>query len=222
MWLANRVFPESNTLLMKPASFKVILVSSLCIILVWSAIDPYEYFTWFLEVAPVLIALPVLLLTGKRFEFTALIYGLLWIHAVILIIGGHYTYARMPLFDWLRDVFDLGRNHYDRLGHLAQGFIPAMVTREVLLRNRVVQPGGWLFFLTTCVVVAISAAYELIEWAVARGTGSAATDFLGTQGDVWDTQTDMFLALVGALLAQVLLKGIHNRAMHDLESSSQF
>ncbi len=206
---------------MKPVSFKVMLVASLLIVLAWSAVRPYEYFTWFLEVAPVLIALPVLFLTAKRFEFTALVYGLLWVHAVILIIGGHYTYARMPLFDWFRDVFDLGRNHYDRLGHLAQGFVPVMVTREVLLRNRILKEGGWLFFLATCVVLAISAAYELMEWAVALGTGSAATDFLGTQGDVWDTQTDMFLALVGALSAQLLLRGIHNRAMQDLESPSR-
>ncbi len=157
------------------------------LVLLWSGIAPKDRFTWFLEVAPVLIALPLLILSRHAFPLTSLAYGLLALHGVILMIGGHYTYAEMPLFNWLRDSFDLARNHYDRLGHIAQGFIPAIVAREILLRRSPLQPGKWLFFLTTCFCLAFSAFYEMIEWWVAVGSGDDAVAFLATQGDVWDT-----------------------------------
>jgi putative membrane protein len=186
------------------------------VILVWSGIEPRDRLTWFLEVAPVLIGLPLLLLTGRRFAFTPLGYGLMAVHGVILMVGGHYTYAEMPLFNWLRDVLELSRNHYDRVGHVAQGFIPAIVAREILLRTSPLEPGRWLFFLVTCVCLAISAVYEMIEWRVAVASGDAAVAFLATQGDVWDTQWDMFLALLGALSSQLLLGRRHDRQLARL------
>jgi putative membrane protein len=172
------------------------------LVLAWSGYQPHDYFTWVLEVTPVLIALPVLIMTRKSFPLTPLSYFLIAVHATILMIGGHYTYAEVPLFNWLRDTFDLTRNHYDRLGHLAQGFVPAMIAREILLRKTSLQAGKMLFFLVTCVCLAISASYELIEWMVADMSGSDAVAFLATQGDVWDTQKDMLMALIGSVLAQ--------------------
>jgi len=186
------------------------------LVLAWSGYQPKDTFTWFLEVLPVLIALPLLLLTGRSFPLTPLVYALLTLHGVILMIGGHYTYAEMPLFNWLRDTFELSRNHYDRLGHVAQGFIPAIVTREILLRRSPLKPGKWLFFLTTMVCLAISAFYEMIEWWVAVGSGDEAVAFLATQGDVWDTQWDMFLALCGALSSQLLLGRRHDRQLAEI------
>ena len=185
-------------------------------VLVWSGIAPKDRFTWFLEVAPVLIALPLLLATHRRFPFTPLAYALMAVHAVILMVGGHYTYAEMPLFNWLRDLLDLSRNHYDRLGHIAQGFIPAIVAREILLRRSPLRPGKWLFFLVASVCLAISACYELIEWWVAVASGDEAVAFLATQGDVWDTQWDMFLALLGALSSLLLLSRWHDRQLLEL------
>jgi len=187
------------------------------IVLAWSGIAPKDRLTWFLEVAPVLIALPLLLATYPRFPFTPLAYALMAVHAVILMVGGHYTYAEMPLFNWLRDAFDLSRNHYDRFGHIAQGFIPAIVAREILLRRSPLRPGKWLFFLVTSVCLAISACYEMIEWRVAVASGDEAVAFLATQGDVWDTQWDMFLALLGALSSQLLLSRWHDRQLASLE-----
>ncbi len=182
----------------------------------WSAWQPRDVFTWWLEVAPVLIGLPILVATYQRFPLSRLVYGLLLVHAVILLVGGHYTYAEMPVFSWLRDEFGLARNYYDRLGHVAQGFIPAILTREILLRTSPLRPGKWLFFLVTCVCLAISACYEFLEWWVAEASGSDAVAFLATQGDVWDTQWDMFLALLGAMAAQVLLAKRHDRSMAAL------
>jgi len=182
-------------------------------VLLWSGIAPKDRFTWFLEVAPVLIALPLLLLTRARFPLTPLAYVAIALHAVILMVGGHYTYAEMPLFNWLRDSFDLARNHYDRVGHIAQGFFPALVAREILIRRSPLKPGAWLFFLTTCFCLAFSAFYEMIEWWVAISSGDDAVAFLATQGDVWDTQWDMFLALLGALSAQLLLSKPHDRQL---------
>jgi len=187
-------------------------------VLVWSGIAPKDRFTWFLEVAPVLIVLPLLLATRRHFPFTSLAYALLAVHAVILMVGGHYTYAEMPLFNWLRDALELSRNHYDRLGHIAQGFIPAIVAREILLRRSPLSPGKWLFFLVTSVCLAFSACYEMIEWWVAIGSGDEAVAFLATQGDVWDTQWDMFLALLGALSSQLLLRRRHDRQLAILLS----
>ena len=182
-------------------------------LLVVSGIGPTDRFTWWLEVAPILLALPVLLLTARRFPLTPLAYRLIFVHALILMLGGHYTYAEVPLGFWVRDLLGLARNHYDRLGHVAQGFVPAILVREVLRRRIPVVSRGWLFFFVTCVVLAISAAYELLEWVAAITTGSAAMAFLGTQGDVWDTQWDMFLALCGAIAAQLLLSRRHDREL---------
>jgi putative membrane protein len=195
------------------AVLPVTLLASLAAILLWSAIRPHDYFTWFLEVAPVLIGVPILVATRRRFRFTTLAYVLMWLHAIVLIVGGHYTYAEVPPGHWVRDAFDLSRNHYDRVGHFMQGFVPAIVAREILVRRSPLEPGRWLFFLVTCVCLAISAAYELIEFGVAVGTGEAAEAFLGTQGDVWDTQIDMVLALVGAVAAQLLLGRTHDRQL---------
>ncbi len=189
------------------------LLMSLTALLVWSAIRPHDYFTWLLEVAPVLIGVPILVAIRKRFEFTTLAYVLMWLHASILIVGGHYTYAEVPLFNWIRDVFALGRNHYDRVGHFAQGFVPAIIAREVLLRRSPLRPGKWLFFIVLSICLAISATYELFEFGVAVTTGTAAEAFLGTQGDVWDTQEDMSFALVGAVLSLLLLGRAHDRAL---------
>lgn len=194
----------------------LILLLSFLLVFVWSVIQPRDLFTWFLEVFPAIIGLGVLLATYKRFPLSDLVYGLIWIHAVILVIGGHYTYAEMPLFNWIRDAFHLSRNYYDRVGHFAQGFIPAMIAREVLLRTTSLKRGGMLTFIIISICLAISAAYELIEWGVAEATGSAADAFLGTQGDVWDTQWDMFTALCGAAISVITLSRIHDRSMSRL------
>ena len=181
--------------------------------LVFSGIHPYERGTWIMEVFPIFIAVPILLATYARFRFTPLIYRLILIHTLILMLGGHYTYARVPLGFWVQDLFELGRNHYDRLGHLAQGFIPAMIARELLIRRSPLRPGKWMFFIVTCLCLAISACYEFIEWWAALIGGENANDFLGTQGDVWDTQWDMFLALVGAMLGQIILSHRQDREL---------
>lgn len=189
------------------------------LLLAVSGIGPNDRFTWLLEVAPILVAVPVLVGTARRFPLTPLAYRLLFVHALILMLGGHYTYAEVPVGFWFRDLLGLARNHYDRLGHLAQGFVPAILAREVLRRKSPVQTRGWLFFLVTCVVLAISAAYELLEWLAAITSGSAAMAFLGTQGDVWDTQWDMFLALCGAIAAQLLLSRRHDSELAVLAGS---
>ncbi|MCG3128572.1 MAG: hypothetical protein CHACPFDD_03461 [Phycisphaerae bacterium] len=194
---------------------RLALLCVVLLVLLWSAIGPRDGFTWLLEVTPVLIGVPLLLATA-RFRWTNLAYLLIAIHATILCIGGHYTYAEVPLFNWIRDALHQFRNHYDRLGHLVQGFVPAVLTRELLLRRTPLHSGGWLFTLVTCVCLGISAAYELIEWLVAISTGEAADAFLGLQGDAWDTQKDMALALAGAVLAQLLLGRAHNRAIARL------
>jgi len=194
--------------------------SALCgfvgVFFIWSAIAPHDYFTWFLEVFPVLIALPLLLLTYRRFPLTNLVYGLIALHMVILLVGGHYTYAEMPVFNWLRDYYGWDRNYYDRVGHVAQGFVPAMLAREILLRTSPLKPGKWLFFIVVSVCLAISAFYEFIEWWVALASGSDAVAFLATQGDIWDTQWDMFLAFSGAISAQLLLANMHMRQMRQM------
>lgn len=178
-----------------------------------SSIRPFDRTTWVLEVFPVLVAVPVLVLSYTRFPLTPLVYRLLFLHALILMVGGHYTYARVPIGTWVQQALDLGRNHFDRLGHFAQGFVPAMIAREILVRRTPLHPGKWLFFLVVCACLAFSAFYELIEWWSSIVLGAAATDFLGTQGDPWDTQWDMFLALIGALSAQLLLSRSHDRQL---------
>ena len=192
-----------------------ILLGTILMILMWSVINPHDLFTWFLEVLPVLIGIMVLVYIYPRFQFSNFVYTLLWLHAIILIVGGHYTYAEMPLFNWLRDFFDLGRNYYDRLGHFAQGFIPAMVTREVLLRQTPLKHGKWLNFIIISICLALSAAYELFEFATAKLLGATADSFLGSQGDVWDAQWDMTFALIGAILALLLLSKFHDRALYE-------
>ena len=190
-----------------------LLAVSLAGLFMWSATVPHDSVTWALEAAPVIIAAGILIATNRRFPLTTLAYLAIWLHAGILLIGAHYTYAEVPLFNDLRDTFGLGRNHYDRLGHFAQGFFPAIVAREILLRRSPLRPGKWLFFLVTCVCLAISAFYELIEWWTALLSQDGAVAFLGTQGDVWDTQWDMFLALTGAVAAQILTGSAHDRAL---------
>ena len=194
-------------------SFLLLLLALVLSVLVWSGHDPRDRFTWFLEVLPVLLGLPLLLLTRRAFPFTRLAYVLMAAHAIILMIGGHYTYSEMPVFEWLQVELGWARNHYDRLGHIAQGFVPAIIAREILLRASPLRPGKWLTFLVLSVALAISAFYELVEWWVALASGDEATAFLATQGDVWDTQWDMLLALLGAIAALLLLSGVHTRQL---------
>jgi putative membrane protein len=190
----------------------VLLVAGL-VLLAWSAVRPHDYFTWFMEVAPIFIGVPILVATYRRFPLTPLLYRLIFLHAVILMVGGHYTYAEVPLGFWMERGLGFTRNNYDRIGHFAQGFVPAILAREILLRRGVVTRRGWLFFLVTCVCLGFSAFYELVEWWTAELTGSAADAFLGTQGDHWDTQWDMFYALVGALASQLVLGRVHDRQL---------
>jgi putative membrane protein len=184
--------------------------------LVVSGIGPADRTTWWLEIFPILLAVPVLLVTRNRFPLTPLVYRLIFVHALILMLGGHYTYAKVPLGFWIQDWFGFARNHYDRIGHFAQGFVPAMVAREILLRRSPLTRGKWLFTIVTALCLAISACYEFVEWWAAVLGGSAADAFLGTQGDVWDTQWDMFMALVGAVAAQVLLSRVQDRQLERL------
>jgi putative membrane protein len=193
----------------------MVLVAIGSIALVISGINPYDRTTWLMEVFLILVGIPVLVAVYPRFRFTPLAYRLIFLHCIILMIGGHYTYARVPLGFWAQDLFDFNRNHYDRLGHLAQGFIPAILTREILLRQSPLKPGKWLFFLVASVCLAVSACYEFIEWWAALLGGESADAFLGTQGDVWDTQWDMFLALLGAVIAQLLLSRVHDRQIEQ-------
>jgi putative membrane protein len=197
-----------------------LLLALTLVALTVSGYQPHDRLTWIMETLPVIIALPLLALTYDRFRFTPLAYRLIFLHALILIVGGHYTYARVPLGFWMQDWFDFTRNHYDRIGHVAQGFIPAIVAREILLRLSPLRRGGWLFFLIVCVCFAISALYELIEWWAALVHEQAAAAFLGTQGDPWDTQWDMFLALCGAILSLLLLSNRHDRELAGLEARS--
>jgi putative membrane protein len=192
------------------------LLTSFLAVLVWSVIKPHDLFTWFLETAPAIIALAILAATYHRFRLSNLAYVLIWIHAIILLIGGHYTYAEVPLFDWIRDTFGLSRNHYDRVGHFAQGFVPAIIAREVLLRKSPLKRGKLLTFIVVSICLAISASYELIEFGVSMATGSAGDAFLGTQGDIWDTQKDMLLCLAGAVTALATLSGLHDRSLDRL------
>jgi putative membrane protein len=185
-------------------------------LLILSGIVPKDRYTWILEVAPIFIAVPILVWTYKRFPLTPLAYRLIFLHACILMAGGHYTYAEVPLGYWMKDLFGFSRNHYDRIGHFAQGFVPAILAREILLRKTPLKSGGWLFFLVTCICMAISAFYEFIEWWTALASGEAAMAFLGTQGDVWDTQWDMFMAFIGAITAQVTLSRYHDRQIAAL------
>ena len=193
-----------------------ILLALFAAVFVWSAIRPHDYFTWILEVFPAVIGLALLLATRRRFPLTPLLLILLFVHAVILVVGGHYTYALVPLGFWMQDAFGFARNHYDRIGHFAQGFVPAIVAREILIRFDVVRGRGWRFTIVTAICLAISALYELLEWTVAVMSGEAAESFLGTQGDVWDTQKDMALAFGGAMIAQLVLGKLHDGQIAEM------
>ena len=189
----------------------LVLTMIVSAVLMWSWIGATDRMTWWLEAFPALVAMPLLGTTFKRFQLTRLAYVLIALHMCILFVGAHYTYEHVPFFDWLRNQWHLQRNDYDKLGHLAQGFIPAILAREILIRRRVVSGHWWRVFLVMCICMAISACYELLEWAVALMEGSNADAFLATQGDSFDTQSDMFCALIGAALAQLLLPWIHDR-----------
>lgn len=188
------------------------------LVTLWSLIHPKDYLVWLLEVFPAIIGIAILALTYKRFPFTNIIYIFVALHTIILLVGGHYTYAENPLFEWIKQILDLSRNHYDRLGHLAQGFFPALIIREFLLRKTKLQRGKMLFFLVVSVVLAISASYEILEWwstlAVDPQAGAA---FLGSQGDIWDAQWDMFLALIGACLSQLFCSKIQDQQLFKLK-----
>lgn len=196
--------------------YPLTLLILIALALALSGLAPYDRTTWWLEISPILIGAPILVATYRRFPLTPLLYTLLAVHALILLVGGHYTYARVPLGFWAQDLFGFARNHYDRLGHFAQGFIPAILVREILLRTSPLRPGRWLFVLVTAVCLAFSAFYELIEWWTALAGGESAAAFLGTQGDVWDTQWDMFCALIGAITAQIVFSNVHDRALRKL------
>ena len=189
--------------------------------LIISGIHPYDRTTWWLEIFPILIAAPLLVATARRFPLTTLTCTMLALHAIILMIGGHYTYARVPLGFWFQSLLGLARNDYDRLGHFAQGFIPAILVREILLRTSPLRRGRWLFVIVTAICLAFSACYEFFEWGAAVAGGNSADAFLGTQGDVWDTQWDMFCALIGAIVAQLTLAGVHDRSLAKLPPRSR-
>lgn len=184
--------------------------------LIWSGIAPKDQFTWLLEVAPALIAIAALAITYKSFRLTPLLYFLILLHCTVLMVGGHYTYAEVPLFDYIKPIFGFERNNYDKLGHFVQGFVPAMIAREILIRKGVMASRAWRNLFIVCFALAFSAFYELLEWLVAISTGDSAEAFLGTQGYVWDTQTDMFAALAGAICALLLLGKLHDRQLADL------
>ena len=199
----------------------IALIALAIAVFVWSAVRPHDWLTWFLEVFPGIGGAIILALTWHRFRFTPLVYGLISVHAMILFIGGHYTYAQVPLFNWLKDHYYLSRNHYDRVGHFAQGFVPAMIARELLLRRSPLRRGKWLTFLVICICMAISAWYELFEWLTALVSGSNATAFLGTQGDPWDTQEDMACAFIGAVLSLILMSKWQDRQMAAMEAAGR-
>jgi putative membrane protein len=205
---------------MRATTYHRILLALVGIAFIWSLVRPHDYLTWLLEVFPGLIGGAIVLVTYRRFRLTSLLYTLVAIHVVILMIGGHYTYAEVPLFNWLRDAGVFARNDYDKIGHLAQGFVPALVTRELLVRTSPLQPGKWLTTLSIAVPGAISAAYEIFEWWVSVATGSAGDAFLGTQGYVWDTQSDMLMCFIGATAALVLLSRWHDAQLQKLEAAS--
>jgi putative membrane protein len=186
-------------------------------VFVWSALNPKDLFTWFLEVFPAIIALIILVFTYNKFRFTPFVYTLILIHCIILMIGGHYTYAQVPLFDFIKEFFNQDRNNYDKLGHFAQGFVPAMVAREIIIRKNIISSESWRNFFIVCFCLAFSAFYELIEWWVAISSNEAANDFLGTQGYIWDTQSDMFFALIGSILSLILLGNYHTKQLLNIK-----
>lgn len=198
------------------ARFPLFLLALFLAALAWSAVAPADRLTWLLEVLPALMALPLLVLSFRRLPLTPMLYVLIFLHALVLLMGGHYTYAKVPFGFWMQETFDFSRNHYDRIGHFFQGFEPAILAREILIRRHVVTRGGWLVFLCIAICLGFSAFYELIEWWTALAGGQAADAFLGTQGDPWDTQWDMCFALIGACMALLLLSAWHDRQLRRL------
>jgi len=198
--------------------YRVLWISTLTIIFIWSAIEPKDQFTWFLEVLPVIIASVLMVYTYSSFRLTSLLYTLILIHMIILMVGGHYTYAEVPLFDTIRDMLGQDRNNYDKLGHFAQGFIPAILAREILIRKNVVNGKRWLVLFVLSITLAFSAFYELIEWWVALYSGEDAEAFLGTQGYIWDTQSDMGYALLGSIVALITLSRVHDQELKNRDS----
>jgi putative membrane protein len=196
------------------------LIATFWLTFVLSAIRPLDYFTWFLEVFPAVIAFVALVATYRKFQFTTFVYAFVCLHCIVLFVGGHWTYALVPLGDWMKPLLHTARNDYDRIGHFMQGFVPALVARELITRLGVLRRKKWLFFFVTCICLAISAAYELFEYAVAVASGSASDAFLGSQGDPWDTQNDMLTALIGSILAQLLFGKLQDRAMQKLPSNA--
>lgn len=185
--------------------------------LIVSAINPHDYFTWILEVFPAILGFIVLALTYKRFQFTTLTYVMILLHCYILFIGGHYTYAEVPAFNWIRDALHQSRNNYDKLGHFTQGFVPAMITRELFIRLNVIQKKGWLPFLIVCVCTTISVLYEFLEWFVSVTSGQSGDSFLGTQGDIWDTQSDMLFAMIGAICMVIFISRWQDKALKSIQ-----
>jgi len=196
-----------------------VLAAIVVVALVASGISPHDRLTWVMEVVPVFVALPILVATRDRFPLSGLLYSLIAIHCLVLILGGAYTYARVPLGFWMQDLFGFTRNPYDRIGHFMQGLVPALVAREILLRGRFVNTRRMAGFLSVCVALSVSACYELIEWWSAVALGQGADEFLGTQGDPWDTQWDMFMALVGATTAMLALSRVHDASMERIQSN---
>jgi putative membrane protein len=198
----------------QPSHFALLL--GVIAVFLWSAWRPYDRLTWWLETLPGIVGVIILIATYRRFRFTTLCYTFIALHVCLLCVGGHYTYAREPMFSWLRDSFHWQRNYFDRLGHFAQGFVPALIAREIFIRLSVFKRPRWIPFVVICVCLGISATYEFIEWWTALLSGSASTEFLATQGDVWDTQADMFMALVGAIAALVFMRSLQNRQLTAL------
>lgn len=201
----------------KISKLNVLLIILVALIAAVSFYKPHDYFTWWMEAFPVFICAAILFVTREKFRLTPLLYLLLSVHCIILLVGAHYTYAEVPLGEWIKDIFGFTRNHYDRIGHFAQGFVPAMIGRELLIRTSPLKPGKWMFWIIALGCAGISALYEILEWAVAVTTGEAAEAFLGTQGDVWDTQTDMALAFLGAVVAQLVLARFHDRQIKSIQ-----
>lgn len=207
------IMPENKNFV---SWFHVFLLVSLAGVLVWSAIKPHDYFTWFLEVLPALMAVAIFAFFYNRFRFTNLVYTIVWFHCIVLMVGGKYTYAEMPLFDYIGNAFGWTRNNYDKVGHFMQGFSPALIAREVFIRNKIVNGKWWTFFLAVAVPLAFSAFYEFIEWWISVLTGSAGDSFLGTQGYVWDTQTDMFMCFTGSIISLLLLSRVQDKQINQI------
>ena len=206
---------------MKISNYLKVLILFFVLIMIWSVIKPHDIFTWFLESFPSLFGLIILIATYKKFRFTNFSYTLILIHCTILFVGGHYTYAGVPLFNWIRDLLDQSRNNYDKIGHLAQGMIPALLAREIMIRTHVTSKMGWAGFLSVCIAMTISALYELLEWMVAVLTGTSADAFLGTQGYIWDTQSDMLFALIGSVPGLIVFSAFQNKAIAKMNTEGR-